>query len=80
MMELFGATSHQELVHWQENRIQEAIANSHQREAHWTGAVVVGDDSFLLRVTQTLGTRARHKKIINKDSVSVLQEGLESYR
>lgn len=80
MMELIGATSHQELARWQEDRIREAIANRHQREAHWTEAVAVGDDSFLSQVAERLGTRARHKRIVQRDSVSVLEEESGPYR
>lgn len=80
MMELFGATNHQVRVHWQENRFQKAIAINHQRHTHWIRAVAVGDDSLPLQVAQTLGTRARHKKITQKDSVPVLEEALGAYR
>ncbi len=50
------------------------------REPQWSEALAVGRRSFVEKVKEELGLRARYRKIDDLEGMSVLHEGAEAYK
>jgi putative transposase len=50
-----------------------------QREGQWSEAVAVGSRSFVERIRERLGARARYRRVEDVDGVSILRDADEPY-
>ena len=61
---------------WIESKLRQGNL---QREPLWSEAVAVGRRSFVERVQEELGARARYRQIDDLDGMSVLREAPRAY-
>ena len=77
LCELVGVADEQ-LAERQNEWIAARLGRS-DREPHWSEAVAVGRRSFVERIREELGTRARSRQVEDVDGASILREGAAPY-
>ena len=80
LTELLGFETHADLkdahFKWVESRLQ---ADSRKTESKWTQSIAVGSKTFIEKIKEALGFRARGRKITGTDDTFELREGQVSY-
>jgi putative transposase len=54
-------------------------SNACEKENQWTQSIAVGNKTFIEKTKETLGFRAKGRKIISTDGAFELREGQASY-
>ena len=80
LQELLGFETYADLkaahFKWVESKLQ---ADSNEVESKWTQSIAVGRKTFIEKIKEALGFRARGRKIRSADDTFELREGLEPY-
>jgi len=78
LRQLLGATTNEQLAD-QLKVAAEAAIDTSCREALWTTAIGVGDDSFLFLLKEKLGPRALYREVRTSDGQLALQDSASRY-
>jgi putative transposase len=80
LMELLGFENYADLKEahfkWVESKLQ---ADSNETESKWTQSIAVGSKTFIEKIKDALGFRAKGRKITNSDDTFELREGQVPY-
>ena len=80
LMELLGFETYEQLKHAHHKWVDSAMqAGNKDRETKWTQSIAVGGESFIEKIKQALGFRARGRKIRRADDAFELREILKPY-
>jgi putative transposase len=80
LMDLLGFETYADLkeahLKWVESKLQ---ADSNETESKWTQSIAVGSKTFIEKIKEALGFKAKGRKITSSDDTFELREGQVSY-